>query len=120
MILYFATDLIWGTRIKGTADALGLACRPARTADMLRARLADSPVRSLIVDLDGPETALELIRVARSESAAPVRVLAFGPHMAKAALQAARDAGTDEVLTRGAFDAQLPDILRRLANAAGV
>jgi DNA-binding NarL/FixJ family response regulator len=116
MILYFAADLIWGTRIKGTADALGLACRPARTPDMLRARLADSPVRALIVDLDSPETALELIRTTRSEASGGVRVVAFGPHMAKDALQAARDAGADEVLARGAFDAHLPDILLRLGS----
>lgn len=122
MILYFAGNLIWATRIKGTADALGLPCRPVRTVDMLRDRLADSPVRALVLDLDAPETALELIRFLRSDAAAgegverrSVRVVAFGPHIAKDALQAARDAGADEVMPRGAFDHNLVDILLGLA-----
>lgn len=65
MILYLCADLLWGTRIKSTADAIGVPCRPARTPDMLRARLADSPVRALIVDLDAGDAAIELIRAAR-------------------------------------------------------
>lgn len=121
MILYFATDLIWATRIKGTADALGLPCRPVRTVDMLRARLADSPVRALVVDLDTPDVAIDLIRTVRAEPPAggPVHVLAFGPHMAKDAMLAARDAGADEVLPRGAFDRDLGAVLRRLGAGPG-
>lgn len=65
MILYLCADLLWGTRIKSTADAIGVPCRPARTPEMLRARLADSPVRALIVDLDAGDAAIELIRSAR-------------------------------------------------------
>ena len=110
MILYAAADLLWATRIKATADALGVPCRPARNAAMLRARLADSPVRALIVDLEA-ETGLDLIALARAEGGSGVRVLAFGPHVQKDRLQAARDAGADEVLTRGAFDHALPDLL---------
>ena len=30
MILYFANDLVWATRIKRTAEADGIACRPVR------------------------------------------------------------------------------------------
>ncbi|TVQ61875.1 MAG: hypothetical protein EA379_05950 [Phycisphaerales bacterium] len=136
MILYSAADLIWATRIKATADALGVPCRPARTIDMLEARLADSDVRALIVDLDAPETAIELTaRVARENAQRahnhdpsgnhppqkdapaqrpPIRVLAFGPHVHTDRLQAARDAGAHDVLTRGAFANNLEDILLKL------
>ncbi len=115
MILYFAADLVWASRIKATADALGIACRPARTLAMLDARRADSPVRSLVVDLDAGDDAIELIRHARSGEGPRLRILAFGPHVAKELFQAARDAGADEVLPRGAFDHGLEDILLRLA-----
>lgn len=113
MILYAAADLLWATRIKATADALGVPCRPARNAEMLRARLADSSVRALIVDLEA-EAGLDLIALARAEGGPGVRIVAFGPHVQKARLQAAREAGADEVLTRGAFDHALPDLLLAL------
>jgi CheY-like chemotaxis protein len=123
MILYLASDLLWATRIKATAEDLGLPARPVRTLDMLKARLADSPVKALICDLESPELSLELIRhvkaPAEGEKPAAVRVLCFGPHVAKETLQAARDAGADEVLTRGAFDHHLPEVLMTLAGRSG-
>jgi len=121
MILYHAADLFWATRIKTTADALGIAARPARNLEMLQARLADSPVAALIVDLDAVDSALVLINRLRGPNATPteraIRVVAFGPHVAVEAFQAARDAGADRVLPRGAFSNRLPDWLNAL-NAA--
>ncbi len=146
MILYLAADLLWASKIKATADALGLPCRPVRNLDMLEARLADSPVRALIVDLDVAEMALAMIARVKGrgighqasgigkdsmpgdlvspdaqspmpDASAPIRVLAFGPHVEKNTLQAARDAGADDVLTRGAFDSNLESVLLRLAGS---
>ncbi len=123
MILYHAADLFWATRIKGTAEALGIAARPARTVEMLEARLADSPVKALVVDLDALQTAVELIQHLRGPNATPpqraVRVLAFGPHVATEAFEAARLAGADRVLARGAFARHLPDWLRALDGGEG-
>ncbi len=131
MIAYLASDLLWASKIKGVADVLGLPCRPVRTMDMLEARLGDSDVRGLVVDLEAPEElALAMIRRAK-HSHAPItgerephpnllgprsiRVVAFGPHVARERLQAARDAGADDVMPRGAFAAHLEDVLLRLA-----
>lgn len=130
MIAYAAADLIWATRIKATAEAVGLSARPVRSVEMLLERFADSDVRALVVDLSAADLALELIRKVReleagerpgspSESApgrarASVRVLAFGPHVAKELFQAARDAGADEVMPNGAFDRSMPEILLAL------
>lgn len=143
MILYMAADLLWATRIKETATALALPCRPARTPAMLRDRLADADVRALIVDLNAEGAALELIRALREAEAparvpvadpapdpadhpsprgssaprpARVRVLAFGPHVRKDLLQAARDAGADEAIPNAAFDHALPEILLQLGS----
>ncbi|MDX9912440.1 MAG: hypothetical protein RBS39_11470 [Phycisphaerales bacterium] len=127
MILYCASDLLWASKIKGTGDALGIPCRPVRNADMLAARLADSDVRALIVDLEAGDAALALIVQIRAhgpESPAsdrpPARVIAFGPHVDKDRLQAARDAGADAVYTRGAFADRLPDLLTALESGARV
>lgn len=119
MLLYFAADLIWATKIKALANDLGIACRPVRNLEMLEARLGEGGVRALVVDLDVPETALQLVsRLKGPEASASdraVRVLAWGPHVAKELFQQAREAGADEVLTRGAFDHAMPDILTRLS-----
>lgn len=118
VILYAAADLIWASRLKATADALGVPTRPVRTVAMLEARLADTTPVALLVDLDKGDEALALIRHLRGAangSFSHVRILAWGPHVAKELLQSARDAGADEVMTRGAFDHSLQDILLRLA-----
>lgn len=121
MILYFAADLLWASKIKGTADALALPCRPVRNPDMLHARLNEGGVRALLLDLDNPDVALDLLTRLRQAEAQPghaaprVRVLAFGPHVAKDTLQHARDLGADDAIPRGALDHHLPDILISLA-----
>lgn len=118
MLLYAAADLIWATKIKGVADDLAIGARPARNAEMLDARLADSEVTALLVDLDKGEEGIALIRRARAWSAGsgrPLRVVAWGPHVAKDLFQRAREAGADEVLTRGAFDHSMGDVLTALA-----
>jgi hypothetical protein len=119
MILYLAADLLWASKIKATAEALGLACRPVRTPEMLDARLADCDVAALLVDLDKGEEALGFIARLKGPAATPrergVRVVAFGPHVAKDLLQRARDAGANDVLTRGALEHNLEDVLLRVS-----
>ncbi len=118
MILYSAADLLWATRIKSTAEDLGIPCRPARSAEMLRARLADSPVRAVLLDLEAPDAAFELLGALRGPGAGDaeraVRVVAWGPHVAVDLFARAREAGADEVLTRGAFSNGLAGLLTRL------
>lgn len=115
MLCYLASDLIWASKIKSTADALGLPCRPVRNLDMLEARLTEGGVKALILDLEAPEMAMEMLARVRAAEAPGglerVRVLAFGPHVEVARLQQARDAGADEIMTRGAFDANLEEVL---------
>ncbi len=118
MILYAAADLIWASKIKATADALGLAARPVRTPEMLTARLADTQPTALIVDMDKGDEGLALIRKARA-ALPTLRIVAFGPHVAKELLQAARDAGASDVMTRGALEHNMEDVLIALAASSG-
>ncbi|MBK7404366.1 MAG: hypothetical protein IPJ41_06945 [Phycisphaerales bacterium] len=112
MILYAASDLLWATRIKATAEAIGVAARPVRSEEMLLARLADSPVRALIVDLETGDLGPRLIELVKARANLPV--LAFGPHVAIEAMDAARRAGADRVMARGAFSDRLADLLTTL------
>ncbi len=121
MILYCCSDLLWATKVKSTADSLGIPCRPARTLEMLDARLADSQVKALILDLEAGPVTMELLAHIRKLPATPerqIRVVAFGPHVEVGALREAAAAGAESVLTRGAFSARLPEILQDLDRSA--
>lgn len=121
MILYVAADLLWATRIKATAEAVGVAARPVRSEEMLLARLADSPVHALIVDLEAGDLGIRLIERLRADAGpgVAIRVLAFGPHVDVEAMERARLAGADRVMARGAFSDQLPDLLAQLDASPG-
>lgn len=115
MILYAAADLVWATRIKSLADDMGIPCRPARNEKMLRDRLADSEVQAILLDLDAPDQARELMAVLRGPAAGDrersIKIIAWGPHVAVDLLAEIREAGANEVMTRGAFSNALPTIL---------
>ena len=127
MILCYASDLLWSTRIRSTAETLGIQVRPVRSVDMLAARLADSPappIRAVVVDLDGEGPGLDLIRHLRrpdaAESERAIRIVAWAPHVEVEKLRAAKAAGADAVMARGAFARSLPRILRELEDGAAV
>ncbi len=87
---------------------------------MLRDRLADSPVRAVLLDLDAPDAARELLAVLRGpgagEAERAVKVIAWGPHVAVDLLAETREAGADEVMTRGAFANALPTLLAKFSS----
>ncbi|MGE3108923.1 MAG: hypothetical protein AB7G11_17095 [Phycisphaerales bacterium] len=118
MVLYLAADLLWSSRIRSIGDEIGVPMRPVRTLEMLEARLGDSDVKGVVLDLDAAETALAMIGRLRGEAATPrdlgVRIVTWGPHVAVDLLSAAKQAGADVVLTRGAFNSRLPELLREL------
>jgi CheY-like chemotaxis protein len=114
MIAYTASDLLWSSRIKSTADALGVQARRISKPDDLEALLDAGQVRLVLVDLEA-EDAQAMISALRgpdaSESARKTPTLAWAPHVLVDDLENARRAGIDRVLTRGAFAANLETIL---------
>jgi hypothetical protein len=121
VILYLASDLLWATRIKATAQDLGLAARPVRSLEMLEARLKDTEPTGLVLDLEAPEEALAMLDRVRGPAAGPaerlIRVVAFAPHVKTEVMRAAEQGGADRVLPRGAFDRSLAAVLRDLSQA---
>ena len=119
MILYLANDLLWATRIKATAEDLGLAARPVRSVEMLEARLKDTEPTGIILDLESADVAMEILGRVRGTAASDreraIRVVAFAPHVHVEAMEAARVAGADRVMTRGAFDGGLGRVLQDLS-----
>jgi CheY-like chemotaxis protein len=97
-------DLIFFSRVSGSARAAGLAVRMVRTpADLIAAARAEAP-RGVILDLHNPDLDLPAL-LADLKEACPAmpHVVAYGSHVEAATLRAARDAGCDLVLARSKF-----------------
>ncbi|MEM9021262.1 MAG: hypothetical protein AAGC44_11905 [Planctomycetota bacterium] len=119
MIVYCCADLIFATKVRSTCEALGVVSRPARNAEMLQKRLdriddgkPNDAVSLILVDLEIGEDALSLIELAKVHGQAPP-VIAWGPHVATRLLELAGQKGADQVMARGAFTAQLPQIVQQ-------
>jgi hypothetical protein len=117
MVLYCCGDLLWASKIKSTGEAIGVGCRPARNREMLAARLADSPVKAVLVDLTS-EHCWDLMEALRGAGAGPaergLKVVCFGPHVEVDAMKRAAGMGADSVLSRGALSGNLPGVLTTL------
>jgi DNA-binding NarL/FixJ family response regulator len=107
-------DLIFFSRVAGTARAAGLAVKQARTAAAALDLARQQPPGGVIIDLhtEGLDVAALL---AELRAVCPVmpRAVAFGSHVAADTLRAAREAGCDQVMPRSQFVAELE------ANLAG-
>ena len=110
--LLLSDDLIFTSRITGTARDLGLAVRPARSAEALVELARQHPPRCVLVDLGHPGLDLgDLLRRLGEACPALPRVVAYGSHVDTATLRAARAAGCDPVLPRSKFVEELPRAL---------
>ncbi len=103
------SDLIFATKIRGTAAALGVDLAVVRDRAAMLASLDDAATVILDLNLDGHD-AVELIRLARARSTSP-RIIAYCAHVDKDLATAAEEAGADEVMPRSKFAAALPEIL---------
>jgi CheY-like chemotaxis protein len=112
-ILALPADLMFASRIRATAQAVGVdvlvVAKPAALLDAAKAR----PPRLVLLDLDARGwDAAALVRDIRSdERTAGARIVAFVSHVRQDAIEAARAAGADRVLARSAFVRELPTIL---------
>ncbi len=123
MVVYCCSDLIFATKIRSTAEAMGLASRPARDQLSLRSRLEcvddgklNEPVTGVMIDLEMGDLGLALIETVKAYDP-QIPVVAFGSHVQTQTLQAAHDRGADFVMTRSQFHATLPTILERFSGA---
>jgi CheY-like chemotaxis protein len=107
--LLLSDDLIFSSRVTGTARSLGLAMKVARSVDALEALARQQTPCFVLVDLANPGLAVpDLIARLRAACAAMPRVVAYGSHVDAAGLRAARAAGCDVVMPRSQFVEALP------------
>jgi DNA-binding NarL/FixJ family response regulator len=102
-------DLIFASRILGTARDLGLEVRQARDQRHLANLLGQESPRLLLIDLHNQGLVLAGL-LERLPEPRPF-VVAYGSHVEAATLKAARDAGCNLVLPRSKFVEELPRAL---------
>jgi len=106
--LALSDDLIFASRITGTARSLGFTIKPARSVEALESLAKQESPRCVIIDLANPTLQLSEFLAHLRETCSPMpRVIAYGSHVDAAGLKAARDAGCTVVLPRSAFVEQL-------------
>ena len=108
------SDMFFASKISATAKHLGVPVEFAGSEEVLLTKAAETPAR-IILDLNqknlGP---VALIGKLKADPAlAEVPVTAFVNHECTDLIEGARQAGCDEVLTRGAFSQSLPELLGR-------
>jgi CheY-like chemotaxis protein len=101
--LLLSDDLIFTSRIAGTARGLGLEVRQVRALDRLVETVEQVGARCVILDLAFPGLELPDLMRRLGELDAPPRVVAYGSHVDAASLQAARGAGCQPTLPRSKF-----------------
>lgn len=107
--LLLSDDLIFASRVTGTAQDFGRVVRPARTVDSLLNLARQQTPRCVLVDLAFPGLVLTVfLGDLRVTCAVMPRVVAYGSHVDVAALKAAREAGCNPVLPRSKFVEDLP------------
>ncbi|MBA2336430.1 MAG: hypothetical protein H0V96_01500 [Acidimicrobiia bacterium] len=102
-----STDLMDRSKVAAAAEAAGIELAVWRNPGSVAAGLGSSPPTVALVDVTHA-TALEIIALL---AGAGVRVVAYGPHVDTAALDAASQAGATEVLPRSRCFARLTDLL---------
>jgi CheY-like chemotaxis protein len=109
--LLLSDDLLFRSRITGTAEVLGLIVHAARSADDLLRQAGQLRPACVLLDLHNPGLDVAaVVRQLKGQQAAPY-VVAYGSHVEAATLRRAREAGCDRVLPRSQFVEELPTAL---------
>jgi CheY-like chemotaxis protein len=112
-------DLIFTTKITGTARELGHLVLSAGNSALAAEMIAEQSPKVVFVDLTaGDLVSVPALLAYRQASAPGTPFVAFGPHVETAAFEAAHAAGCDPVLPRSKFSAELPALIRRYFEGA--
>lgn len=111
-IVLVSSDLTVMARVEGVARRRGASLQTAADIKQAVARAAEATADLVIVDLTCPGIDVgTLVRSLKSRDPSRPCIIAFGPHVHSERLQAAQQAGCDEVFSRGRFFAQLDDVV---------
>jgi len=119
--LLLCRDLIFTTKVRGTAEALSYRILVASDQSLVMSLIERWHPRVVFVDLTAGEVAAPGALIAYQKLAGPdAWFVAFGPHVEEDALVAAKAAGCQVVMPRSKFSAELPELMRRYFNRPAI
>ena len=111
-VLLFTTDLMTSSKVDAAARRQGVTLVTVASGTALLEKAGEAGAALVILDLNSPGVdPADLVSKLRGLSAPPRSILAFGPHVHEAKLEAARAAGCDAVISRGQFHAQVDELI---------
>src|SRR5260221_14642313 len=112
LVLLLCDDLIFTSRISGTARDLGIQVKATAVADTMLALAREQTAACLILDLGNSTLQIaDFVTRVRALGELRPRIVAYGSHIDAVRLRAAREAGCDLVLPRSKFVEELPRAL---------
>ncbi len=108
-VILAVRDLVFRSKVLAAAERLGAPVHLAPRGTPLATAARELGPGTLVLDLNEPGV---LEQVAAAKAAGATRVVGFLGHLQEDLMAAARDAGVDEVLTRGQFVQRLDGLLR--------
>ena len=114
MILAVLDDLMFTSKIRSAASQLGVDVTIARASSAALDEMRKHAPSLVIFDLNSTRTdPLGTVKSMKHDAAlSSIPTLGFVSHVQTELIEAARDAGVDEVLARSAFTIRLPEILK--------
>jgi len=111
--IYLTSDLFFSSRVTSLAREHGWPLEMAASIDAVRGKIAERELVLLIIDLGKFAGQVSELLAELRPSCAEMHVVAYGPHVNETALEMARQAGCDEVLSQGQFSQLAGQILQR-------
>lgn len=110
-VLLLTPDLACSSQVTSAASRTGAQLEVVMNLDRLVEWAAQRTPTLVILDLNTPGLDCQSLLAQLKALPAVPRTIAFGPHVHTARLDAARQAGCDEVLSRGEFYARLAQLI---------
>jgi DNA-binding response OmpR family regulator len=111
-VILVTRDLAVVSQVDGAAARVGAAVRSVSSEEDAGAIAIAEKAKLIIVDLGMATLNVKtLVEQLKGAAISPPRIVAFGSHVHVEKLAAAREAGCDEVMSRGQFFSQLNDVL---------
>lgn len=112
-ILVAVDDMFFASKIRGTAESLGVPVTMVRSQPGMEQAFASATPALVILDLNSQRmNPIEIIRLIKSlENGDAVTVIGFLSHVQVDLKQRAEEAGCDRVMPRSLFTQRLADII---------
>lgn len=110
-LLIVCNDLFFSTQLRSAAERAGAEVDLELQGSQAAAHATAERYDVVVIDLESPGLNLQGLMASLKEGSRP-RVIGFGPHVQEQRLTAAREAGCDQVVSRGRIAVSLPQFLR--------